>query len=49
MTIVYRDDIGYIVVHPDNDITFSEGIAIFDMDGKEIQIPIETIYLITKD
>lgn len=49
MSIVYRDEIGYIVAHPDNDITFSDGIAIFDVDDKEVQVPICDIYLITKD
>lgn len=49
MTIVYRDDIGYIVAHPDQDITFSDGIAIFDMDGNEVKIPITEIYLITQE
>lgn len=49
MTIVYQDDLGYIVAHPDQDIIFSDGIAMFDMDGKETQIPIADIYLITND
>lgn len=49
MTIIYRDDIGYIIEHPDDDITFSDGIAIFDSNGIEVKIPITRIYLITRE